>query len=394
MPEQTEKSTTLTETPAAEEASFEDKILDTIVASDGTPPKDESSPANGEALPLGYSDDPEPEKKEETGSEQKTPDAQVPEDKAGDQTGKETQPKEGEAAEATGEEAEQAELKKQQQQTEEELLGLEHTEPETDPVWKGRSAEKDRYITQISEQHRREISARDELLQSLGRKVVNTNTGYQMIVADDAKDFSVEDADLSRMFNELSKDEQDKFGETDARVAFAIVAEKMSKKFASEVPPVTATPNDAILSEYDCNEIYNDFLGEKRADGKTPMFPDTEKPEIQNAFNSVLSSNDPVMSGLREVAAGNKFAYRALLELGWLRVFRAKQASRALAGATKRQEQQTAEENKKGVAVTGSGGETNAQTKRGSSGKSESDALLDFVMGSDKDSSPNHPNLQ
>jgi hypothetical protein len=285
-----------------------------------------------------------------------------------------------------GEEGEKTEGGEQELSDEEkaaiqaDLLGTDPVDVTLDPAIRERLAEKDRYISKI-EQERSDYNAElASLFKNLGRKVITTENGLQLVVSDDAKDFKAEDIDLTAVVNSLTDKEKALFGSDDEagdpQAAAKVIAEKMASVFASQVPPITAKPQDEVLTSSQRNDVYYDFISEKLGDGQTLRFPDCEKPEVRDMVEQALAATDARMTSLHKAAQKDVGLQSALLELAWLRVHRVRQATMTLVSAEKKNQAEKTNESKNVPSVKGSGKGKNAAKKVE---KSSSEKIEDFI---------------
>lgn len=240
------------------------------------------------------------------------------------------------------------------------LLGIAETEPDNSPVWKERHSEATRTIHDQAD----EMSAMREALKAQGREFVMTKDGMGIAVTADAQDFDVNDIDLKAIVSSLSQDERDAIAEDPEAVVMSL-ARKIRGEFASRVPPITARPQDAILSETARAEEWNKFTAMTRKNGK-PLYPDANNTEIVAQIERAYMALSPE---LQDAADRNPHVLQAVYQNCYLQVYRWQQARRALA---KRQQKKVAEQdqkNKQGVAVQGSGSETSVKAQTSKSGK-------------------------
>lgn len=198
-------------------------------------------------------------------------------------------------------------------------------------VVKKRYSDATRHIGELTEQRNR----LDEILSAQGRKIILTKDGPKLAATEDAPELNAEVVDVEEMFNSLKPAEQDLFTD-DPLAAVKLLSEKITKRIAEKFLPAEAHVKDAILSQDDCNEVYDDFLASKLRDGKTARFPDAEKPEVVEMMKKALAANTPGMQKLKEAASKDKDLNHVLLELTYLKTWRARQAQLTIQAAAKK----------------------------------------------------------
>jgi len=316
----------------APDTDLTEGVVDAGKASESRPPEDDKQETQDSLVDRMTPDAPEEEKKDETDSKTDT----------------------------DTEEGEEADVDAEARALKADLLGVSEDEPETDPVWKKRYDDTVQELREISQKTSDKEAQLETLLKSLGRTIINTKDGLQLAVSDEAKDFKAEDIDVDSIVNSLSDKELKMFGTEDEvgdpKEAANIIATKLASVFAEKVPPVTAKPSDQVLSIPEQNAIYNDFVSEKLGDGKTPRFPDCDKPEVQKELELAFKATDDRIEALKEAAQKDAKINAALLEFIWLRTFRTTHAVKSLTAARKQELDQKNSENKQSVSVTGSGG--------------------------------------
>jgi len=384
-----EKNVNLTDDGASTEDQGE-ILLDAIANADNS--DDGFNPDIEEALGAEHSDQSEEGKTSE--GEEKTSDAEVPEDEAGKKEGSESEEGDKKKDEATEEVDDEKVIEEQLRAAEFDILGLKEDEPAEDPVWKDRCSEKDRYITELTQGHQAEMQATQELLSSLGREIINTPEGLQLAPTAEAKDFTADDVDLDAAYSELSDKEKLLFEDVDAKDALKVAARVVGKQFASKVPPVTASPNDKVITPDEMKKTWDGFVDSRMTRSNKPMFPDADKPEVSEMIQKIINQDTPEMNAFRNAAMKDINVLKALYAHGYNTYFRAVQVKSILKAHLKREKQKEAEKNKKEVSVGGLGGGTGAAGQDGTSKPTSSEQLLDAIAGAGTgDSTPFHLSL-
>lgn len=351
MPGEEESTATLTEEDVAAEA---DRIRDSIVGADMPDLDDEAQP-DSEVAP----DEAHP-------TESETPDAAssgTPTDEAGASgtgEGEAEKPKTDEevaAEEAAKAEAAAAEAAKAEDDAVDALLGIAHSEPADSAVWKDRHSEATRTIHEQAQ----EMDAMREALRAQGREFITTADGYGIAVSEDAKDFDVNSVDLSAAYRALTTEQLEGLADGKPDSALRAIAENIRGQFASAVAPITARPQDAILTDAECRKEWASFCDMRRPDGKV-LYPDADKPDVMKQMENVFN-NMPF--DVQELAQRNQHVLRLCRQVAYLTVHRWRQAKSLLAQHRKAKVAEQNRTNKKGVAVQGSGSETpvKAQTQ-------------------------------
>jgi len=241
------------------------------------------------------------------------------------------------------------------------LLGTGETEPETDPIWKQRYDDQTQHYQELERNQRDKDAAQEKALKDLGWKMINTADGLRLTASEEAVAKTAEGVDIDGIVKNLTPKELKLFGLDEEEggnpaEAAKLITSKLAQVFATKVPSITARPEDEVMTPLERDEIYDSFISEMLADGKTPRFPDCEKPDIKKDLSGVFAAKDPVMVALRNASERDPLLHRALLEFGYLRVFRANQGERAMAAARKQELEAKKQENKKDVSVGGTGG--------------------------------------
>lgn len=359
-----------------------DVLLDKIVGADEPEEDWYEGEAESNAPDAGH---PEKDEAETTSEPSTAPSEEVPADDAVT----ETEP--GDATPDPNEtpEAKEAQEKKEAeaQAIQDELAGVQHTEPDGHEAWKERAAEGTRTINRLLAEARE----KDEFLASKGRKIITTDTGYGLAATDDAKDVRMTDEDHNILWNSLSETDRELF-ESSPAAACKLVAEKVVGKLASQNVKATATNDDARLAAWETDEVWANFKNTKLTNG-SPKYPDADKDEVQRILRQVAESLQPGMDGLREWASRNRENGHLFLEFCFNTAFRARHAGLARLADAKRTTQNKDQKNKEGARVTGAGSETSVRAleRKGNGDRTNSDSILDFVLDSDQDNSPLHP---
>ena len=339
-----------------------------------------------------HSDDPDPD-------DELQPDAQVAPD-----TGHPTEPKApdapasgtptddagavGEVADAStidtatqGDDAVKAEPVDEDAAMFDELLGLKETEPADPLVWKERHSEATRALHEARDQMKQVA----EVLRQQGREIVTTKDGFGIAPTDDAKDFDPSTINLAAIMKELTQDDLDSLADNPAEGA-KVIAKRIAQEFAARVPPITARPQDAILSAHESQVTWNEFVGVKMNNGR-PLYPDATTPEVMAEMEKAYTALPPE---LQERSERDKSVLRAVQELCYLRVYRARQTRVALVKARAAKVAEQNQKNQKGVAVSGSGSETGtkAQASAGVPDVNNPEWWRQQIVSAGKDSVP------
>ena len=198
------------------------------------------------------------------------------------------------------------------------------------------------------------------LLNDLGRKLVTTKDGLGLAVSDDAKDFKAEDINVADIVASLTQKELEMVGpdeeKNNPQAAAKIIASKVAEAFASQIPPITAKAEDMILTQRERDDAWYDFTSEKLADGKTPRFPDCDKPDVIEDIKRALNAGDDRMVALHEAGMKDANLHKALVELAFLRANRARQTVMTLKAADQKLQADKKDDNKNKPSVDGVNG--------------------------------------
>ena len=235
-----------------------------------------------------------------------------------------------------------------------ELLGVKETEPDDSPVWKERHSEATRALHEARDQMKHVA----EVLKQQGREIVTTKDGFGLAPTADAKDFDPASIDLNAVVKGLSPDDLDRIADDPAEGAM-VIAKSLAKEFATRVPPITARPQDAILSPQENQSTWNEFIGAKLSNGK-PLYPNATDADVMADMERAYAALPPE---LQERAERDVVVLRAAMENSYFKVQRARQVKVLMAKHRAAKVAEQNQKNKQGVAVTGSGSETTAKAQ-------------------------------
>lgn len=199
----------------------------------------------------------------------------------------------------------------------EEALGLSPETEETVETWRGRAEDAARETSRVSQEREAQLAA----LREIGVELVHVGDGqYQLAPTDDYRSkFDIDkDVDIARLIEPMSEAQRDAMF-SDPEGTFAKLSKGVAKKVALELlakrPPIKEALSRPLLTESETREAYGTFVNAKMPDGKTSMYPDADKPEIQSRMSRLWTDNSPAMNAVREAAVKDKGVYMAAMEL-------------------------------------------------------------------------------
>lgn len=266
---------------------------------------------------------------------------------------------------------------------EDELLGDQHTEPDSDPEWRTRAGDMTR---KFNEEHRESLEYKanvEAALATVGRQLVQTSNGLQIATADDYKDERVQPVDVEDAWKGLPSELQtllrsDVVDVDSIRKAVQLAHDNGARQLAAKLTAVTAKAADRILAKNEADMLFSEFATEKRSDGKL-KFPSLDDSVVMQKFARACNAQDESMTWIREQGYRDAAANKVGLELAYLRTFHARHEALTLQAEAKRQKQTTDKNNKQKMSVPGSGG---SSTDANRSSKSQEESTLDMVVKS------------
>jgi len=226
------------------------------------------------------------------------------------------------------------------------LLGLSNTKPETVETVR------EKYQASSREAHalRDERSAIDQMLADKGVQLIQVGEGKYDLVANEKYMEDLDDKLIPDVFSSLSDAEKELAEDKPEEFAKLITKKAMAETQAMR-PQANAREDQAVISDATREEVYNNFINAKLADGKTPRYPDASDEKVVDYMLKLYK--DPSNEALVDAMQKSPEMYHIGMEALYNKVYRVIAPQKAIEADAKAQQKRKEEENKKGLSVSG-----------------------------------------
>jgi len=255
-----------------------------------------------------------------------------------------------------------------------EVAGTEQVEPPGDKVWYGRYSD----LRAEHQKHIEHLGNINSCLKEAGVEVQMMSDGSLKTVAtgENWGDLNPEDVDLDAVVAKLETEDFEAVLNDDPKALVKKISQEVASQFIAKRPSITGKADDAVLPDNVCGEVWDNFIN---------SFPGAKDQMVQDLLQRLYVVPTEQMATLRKSMESNKHLRELGYELLWHRARRVNEIARAKKTDKETQKEAKTEENKKEVALSGTGSSPSVKGQStGETGKPDADKILDFIATSDE----------